>query len=137
MPSNYAIARFGYLDREEYLNIGVLAWEVPEGWGSKRIPADTPLHKSILKNWSRVERAFPNYYHARKIAVMIVLDKMSTYGDYVEYRDRHTGQGAILDLSYERPYLGTPEEGIALARKHFLVEPEEVDEVAGLDLSLI
>ena len=50
--SRYVVAKFGYLNRGETMNIAILVWEHGRG-------PDTPVFHRVLHNWQRVHQAFP------------------------------------------------------------------------------
>ncbi len=114
----YVVARFGYLDRDEHMNIGVLAWEHGVG-------PDTPVFQQLIDDWSRIIQAFPKSGADGWVREEVIqrLTAIKTYGDYQRTLDK-MGPYTPFEFSEEKPSIAFPEDTLAIGVEHFLAPAE-------------
>jgi hypothetical protein len=111
--SKFIVVHFGYLIREEHMNIAVLAWEHDKG-------PDTPVFMKFIDDWSHVQASFPRGASEElRHDVTQRLTAIKTYGDYQKVRDR-MGPYTPFEFTDERASLATPESTLESMAKFFL-----------------
>ncbi len=114
----YIVVRFGYLHRDEHMNIGVLCWE--HGVGE-----DTPVLQKLIEDWGRIVQAFPGSGADGWVREEVIrrLSEIKTYGDYQRTLEK-MGPYMPFEFSEEKPSIAFPEDMLAIGIEHFLT-PEE------------
>lgn len=112
--SRYVVARFGYLVREEHMNIAVLSWEHNAG-------DQTPVLQQIILDWEPIARAFPGAGADGWVREEVItrLEAIKTFGDYRKVLDK-MGPYTPFEFSDERPSAAFPEDTLRSTVQHFL-----------------
>jgi hypothetical protein len=123
----YIVAQFGDLNRGEVMNVAVLTWDLPPGSNASpdlKPASDAPVYLHLLKDWSRVFRAFPKWGgEAIKEIVSERLRAIRTFGEY-EAAIEGTGPYTPFHFTGPRASTETAAECAVDVAKFFLVEPE-------------
>ncbi len=110
----YTIAKFGYLNREENMNVAVLVWEHGVG-------PDTPVLMKLIEDWDPIVRAFPGSGADGWVREEVIrrLSEIRTFGDYERTCEK---MGPYTPFEFRQPYpsIGFPEETLSSMAKHFL-----------------
>lgn len=114
----FVVVRFGYLDRDEHMNIGVLCWESGVG-------VDAPVLQKLIDDWGRITQAFPKSGADGWVREEVIrrLTEIKTYGDYQRTLEK-MGPYTPFEFSDERPSIAFPEDTLAIGVEHFLAPVE-------------
>ena len=81
MASRFIRVKYGYLSRDESMNIGILAWEHDQG-------NDTPVIQRLIPDWGYILAAFPRWGDELRADVIQRVTAIKTYGDYYRVWER-------------------------------------------------
>lgn len=112
--SKYVVVRFGYLVRDEHMNIGVLAWEHEAG-------DEAPVLQQLILDWGPIARAFPHSGADGWVRDEVIqrLSAIKTFGDYKKVLDK-MGPYTPFEFSDERASIAFPEDTLRIGVQHFL-----------------
>jgi hypothetical protein len=110
----YVVVKFGYLNRGEHMNIGVLLWEHDVG-------LDTPVYQKLIDNWDHIVRAFPGSGADTwvKDSVISALSEIRTLWDYIKLLTR-MGPYTPFEFTQEKPSIAVPEQALKSLADFFL-----------------
>jgi hypothetical protein len=114
MKTKYVVVKYGDLNRGEYMNIAIAAWE--------DAGPTAQVHWRFLQDWRRIDAAFPKG-DAVKQDTMQRLIGIRTKSDY-DTTLRRMGPYTPFEFAEEMPSITTPEDTLESLAKFFLVEPK-------------
>lgn len=99
MASRFVRVKFGYLNRGESMNVGILAWEHDAG-------NETPVLQRLLSDWGYVLAAFPHGMSGEELRddVIARVTTIKTYGDYFKVWER---MGPYTPFEFTEPCYST------------------------------
>lgn len=123
MIARFVVVRYGDLNRGEFMNVGLLAWDEPDQGARRngRVPANTPVLVRMLKDWKRVRTAFPKPPDFEADVINRVTG-IKTLKDYEDLKQR-MGPYTPFEFSDERPSTEKAEKMLGGLVEFYLVEP--------------
>jgi len=120
MPSGrscrYVVVKFGYLVRDESMNVAVLVWE-------HNIGPQAPVLKKLIEEegWARIARAFPKSGAEGWVREEVLrrLSEIETVADYQKALQR-MGPYTPFEFTEERPSIAFLDDTLRLMAEHFL-----------------